>query len=83
VKAPPRIVFFLWATALGRILTVKNLRRREFQLINQCCLCEKDEETINHLFVHCEYAADIWHLVLNSFGVSWAMLCNILQLLHC
>jgi hypothetical protein len=30
VKAPPRIAFFLWATALGRILTVVNLRRRGF-----------------------------------------------------
>jgi hypothetical protein len=26
VKAPPRIAFFLWATALGKILTVNNLR---------------------------------------------------------
>jgi hypothetical protein len=29
-KAPPRIAFFLWATALGRILTVNNLRRQGF-----------------------------------------------------
>jgi hypothetical protein len=27
-KAPQRIAFFLWATTLGRILTVDNLRRR-------------------------------------------------------
>jgi hypothetical protein len=30
VKAPPRITFFLWVTAWGRILTVDNLRRRGF-----------------------------------------------------
>jgi len=59
VKAPPRIAFFLWATALGRILTVDNLRRRGFQLINRCCLCKKDEETINHLLLHCEFSVDI------------------------
>jgi len=34
VKAPPRIAFFLWATTLGRILTVDNLRRWGFQLVN-------------------------------------------------
>jgi N6-adenosine-specific RNA methylase IME4 len=55
----PRTAFFLWATASGRILTVDNLKRQGFQLINQCCLCKKDEETINHLFLHCEYAANI------------------------
>jgi hypothetical protein len=83
VKAPLRIAFFLWATALGRILTVDNLRRREFQLINRCCLCKKDEETINHLFHHCEFSVDIWHLVPISFGVSWITPGNVPQLLHC
>jgi hypothetical protein len=83
VKTPPHIAFFLWATTLGRILTVDNLRRQGFQLINRCCLCKKDEETINHLLLHCQYAADIWHLVLNRFWVSWVMPGNILQLLHC
>jgi hypothetical protein len=30
MKAPPYIAFFLWATALGRILMVDNLRRPGF-----------------------------------------------------
>jgi hypothetical protein len=34
VKAPPRIAFFLWTAAKGRILTVDNLRRRGFSLAN-------------------------------------------------
>jgi hypothetical protein len=77
------MAFFLLGTTLGRILTVDNLRRRGFQLVNQWCLCKKDKETIDHLLIHCEYTADICHLVLNSFGVSWVMPSNILQLLHC
>jgi hypothetical protein len=72
VKSPPRIAFLLWATSLGRILTVDNLKRREFQLINWCCLCEKDEETINHFLHHCEYTVDIWNLVLTTLGSPWA-----------
>jgi hypothetical protein len=32
VKAP-RIAFFLWATALGRILTVDNLKRQGFHIV--------------------------------------------------
>jgi hypothetical protein len=68
---------------MGRILTVDNLRRRGFYLANWCCLCKMNEETINHLFIHYEYTADLWHLVLNIFGVSWVMSSNILELLHC
>jgi len=30
VKAPPPMAFFLWATALGRILTADNLKRQGF-----------------------------------------------------
>lgn len=83
VKAPRCFAFFLWATTLGRILTVDSLRRRSFQLITQYYVCKKDDETINHLLLHCEYAVDIWHLVINNFGVFWAMPDNILQLLYC
>ena len=61
VKAPPHIAFFLWVAALGRILMVDNLKRWGFQLVNWCCLCKKDEETINHLLIHCESTVDIWH----------------------
>jgi hypothetical protein len=82
VKAPPRIAF-LWATALGRIITVDNLRRQGFYLINRCCLCKKDKETINHFLLHCEFSVDIWHLVLISFGVSWVTPSNVPELFHC
>jgi hypothetical protein len=83
VKAPTHIAFFLWATTVGRILTVDNLKRRGFQLINRYCLCKKDEEIINHLLLHCEFSVDIWHLVLISFGVSWVTPGNVSQLLQC
>jgi hypothetical protein len=59
MKASPCIAFFLWATTMGRILTVDNLRRWGFHLINQCCLCKKDEKTINHPLFHCEFSVDI------------------------
>jgi hypothetical protein len=38
VKAPPHIAFFLWTIAMGRILTVDNLRRWGFHLANWCGL---------------------------------------------
>lgn len=69
--------------AMGRILTADNLRKWAFHLTNMCCLCKQNKGTINHLLIHCEYTADLWHLALNTFGVSWVMPSNILELLHC
>lgn len=82
VKAPPRIAFSIWTTTLGRILTIDNLRRDGFTLVNSCCLCKQNEETVNRLLIHFEYTNDLWYMVLYLFGVSWTMLRNILELLH-
>jgi hypothetical protein len=58
VKAPPRIAF-TWTAALGKILMIDNLRRRGPTLINWCCLCRKNKETVNHLLIHCEFTSKI------------------------
>jgi hypothetical protein len=73
--------FFTWTVAWGGILMVDNLRRRGIILVNWCCPCKKNEETVNHFLLHCENTSDL--LVLNLFGVSWTMPNNIQELLHC
>ena len=55
-KAPPRVTFFVWSAALGKILALDNLRKKNMVLINRCEMCKKDEETIDHLLLHCECA---------------------------
>jgi hypothetical protein len=35
---------------LGKILTIDNIRKRNLIVINRCCLCKADGETIDHLF---------------------------------
>uniref|UniRef100_A0A2N9F2T4 Reverse transcriptase zinc-binding domain-containing protein n=1 Tax=Fagus sylvatica TaxID=28930 RepID=A0A2N9F2T4_FAGSY len=39
VLAPPRVAFFMWTVAWGRILTCDNLKRRGLVLAGWCCLC--------------------------------------------
>ena len=35
-----------------------------------CCV---EEETINHIFVHCSKAKNLWDLVFSLFGVNWVL----------
>uniref|UniRef100_A0A2N9FMZ6 Uncharacterized protein n=1 Tax=Fagus sylvatica TaxID=28930 RepID=A0A2N9FMZ6_FAGSY len=35
-RTPPRVAFFVWAAALGRILTIDNLRKRHVIVIDWC-----------------------------------------------
>ena len=60
---PPRVEFFFWLTAVAKISTVNNLRRRGIlseAILDICVLCGKEEESINHLFMHCDSATYVW-----------------------
>ena len=39
-KALPRVAFFVWTAALGRILTTDNLRHHHVIVLDWCCLCK-------------------------------------------
>jgi hypothetical protein len=80
VKVPPRIAFFSWTAALGNLLTIDNLRKRNLIIIDWCCLCKQSGESVDHLLLHCSLARELWSMVFGLFGVSWVMPCHVLHL---
>ena len=72
-KAPSIVAFFTWMAVLGKIFTLDNLRKSNIIVINRCCLCKADGETIDHLFLHYEIALSLWHAIFNRFVLSWVM----------
>lgn len=56
---PSKISFFMWNTFLDKILTLNHLQRRGWNLANRCILCMNEEESVNHLFIHCSMAKGI------------------------
>lgn len=53
---------------LNRALALaSNLRKRNIQICSNCCLCNKYEETEDHLFRDCQVASYIWGYV--PFGI--------------
>lgn len=81
-KAPVKVACFGWIATKGACLTQDNLQKRGFALSNRCYLCERDQETTNHLLLHCEISRQCWDLFLNICGVSWAMPHNVRSLLE-
>jgi hypothetical protein len=71
VKAPRRVVFFVWTAAWGRLLTCDNLMRRGFVMAGWCCMCKRSGESVNHLLLHCNVARELWNFFLGTYGVSW------------
>jgi hypothetical protein len=38
-----------------------------------CCLCRAAGESVDHLFLHCGVARELWHCVFRAFGVAWVL----------
>jgi hypothetical protein len=66
-------LFFVWSAALGKILTLDNLRKRNIIVINRCCMCKRSEETVDHLLLHCKVASALWYAIFSRFGLAWVM----------
>ena len=82
-KALPHVAFFVWAAALGRILTTDNLRRRHIIVIDWCCMCKENGKSISHLLLPCSAAREIWNFIFSIFAIEWVMPKGVVDLLSC
>jgi hypothetical protein len=69
-QAPSKATFLVCSEALGKILTVDNLRKRHVIIVDRCCLCKRDGESVGHLLLHCDVAYALWTNIFNRFGIS-------------
>ncbi|KAL6314020.1 hypothetical protein AAG906_011754 [Vitis piasezkii] len=67
---PSRCIWVDSAT-WGRVLTLDRLQKRGWQLPNCCFLCGCEEETVNHILIHCIVVRVLWDIVLGLSGVQW------------
>lgn len=64
-SAPTKVKCFSWLVARKACLAQEILKRRGFQIVSRCFLCNEAEETNSHLLLHCKITAQIWSLFLS------------------
>lgn len=57
--------FFIREATWGKIFTIDQLHRRGFRLLNWCYLCLEDDETMEHLLLHCVKTRFLWELLFS------------------
>lgn len=40
-------------------------------MINRCVLCKREEESVDHIFIHCIMAQRVWCFFLSRLGIAW------------
>ena len=78
---PLKVSFFAWEASWGKVMTLDQLKKRGRSLANRCYLCEEEEETLNHLLVHCSKAKMLWELILAIVGFGWVFPFSVRQVL--
>lgn len=66
--AIPRHSFTMWLAQLDRLPTRARLSRWGISVPTSCCLCNGFTEDRDHLFLRCEWSADLWSLALSRMG---------------
>ena len=72
-KIPSRVAFFVWTAALGKFLTIDNLRKMKVWILDWCYMCKCNGESIDHLFLHCPVGYGVW-FVWSELG--YATICS-------
>ena len=67
----PKINIFFWILLQKKILTQDNLQKRGINVVNWCCLCKKDLEDSDHLFLNYNYSQNVWNYILKFWIIAW------------
>jgi hypothetical protein len=73
----------MWSAALGKILTLDNLRRQHIIVMDKCCICKRNWESVDHLCLYCDMASAMRSAFFSSFGISWVMPRRVVDLYDC
>ncbi|XP_022754184.1 uncharacterized protein LOC111302625 [Durio zibethinus] len=49
---------------LNRLPTKDRLKTWGMEVDDKCCLCQREDETREHLFIGCDYSKEIWQKIL-------------------
>ena len=64
-----RVSFFAWEASWNRNLTIYQLKKKGWNMLNRCYLCKEKEEISDHLILFCKKATMFWSLNFSLFGV--------------
>ncbi|KAE8689350.1 Pescadillo-like protein [Hibiscus syriacus] len=81
--APPRVETFVWQLAHHRVAVKEELLKRGVTGVEDtmCSLCRKCNESVSHLFLHCDVVWDLWVKFLKFWNVCFVVPTKLMEFL--
>ena len=57
----PKVKNFIWRACSNYLTTNWNLWRKKIKSSAICAICEKEDETVEHALLLCEWIVVVWH----------------------
>ncbi|XP_026428633.1 uncharacterized protein LOC113324526 [Papaver somniferum] len=59
-----------WKLLCGACATLDKVRSIfKYQVVNKCCLCNREEESLDHILWSCDFSAKAWMWIAYIFGI--------------
>lgn len=70
IKAPPKALNLIWRALSYCLPTNVQLKQKHVQVQATCPVCLREEESIVHVLVQCNFAAQCWRVILPNSQVG-------------
>ena len=50
-------------------------------VVDWCCMCKRNRETLDHLLLNCPISQELWNMLCFLFGVHWVMPRSLVELI--
>jgi hypothetical protein len=67
-KVEPKCRFFSWLVLHNRALTADNMMKKNWHCNPLCPLCYRQQETVQHILLQCNYAEALWNIFQTLYG---------------
>lgn len=83
-KVPSKVQIYAWSLALSKLNTCDVIQR---QNLNVCLspswfvMCKRNGESVDHLFLYCHNAVQIWNRLFQAAKIFWVMSASSMSML--
>ncbi|XP_026411069.1 uncharacterized protein LOC113306335 [Papaver somniferum] len=76
----PNIAITIWKLQQGVYTDDDEMRKMGYDMVSRCCICQEEQDNMDHTLWHCKFSLEIWSWLSSLFGfrkpISFEDICS-------